>query len=84
MIGDLLTRPGVAHIDDDGNLHVDILQLAIKARAPITPESIAKLSGMVQDFITALDNEAECRLHNHIKKKTSTRTPLTTTFRKRD
>ena len=62
MIGNWIHDPNVSWIDEAGHLHVDLLKLALKAEAPITPESIASLSRMVRTYMSQLYPQCDVRL----------------------
>jgi len=58
----ILHNPTITWMDEEENLHVDLLQLAHHAGAPLTAPSIAKISLIVQrEFRLAFPN-SECRV----------------------
>lgn len=57
-----LHDPTITWIDAEGNLRVDLMQLALKADAPLTQAAFAKLSLMVQRHFRANDPDLECRI----------------------
>jgi len=57
-----LHDPSISTIDAEGNLRVDLTALAVKARAPLTPQTFGCLSLMVQRYFRAMNPSAECRI----------------------
>jgi hypothetical protein len=57
----IIHDPDITRIDQDDNLTVDLLAIAVKAGAPITPQSIGHISLLVQRAFRELFPDAECR-----------------------
>ncbi len=58
----IIHNPAITRINEQGDLEVDLLQLARFSGAPLTQASIAKLSLMVQRIIRAAFPDAECHV----------------------
>lgn len=57
-----LHDPSITWIDADGDLCVDLMQLARKIEGTITEERIIKLSLMVQRYVRSFYPDLECRI----------------------
>ena len=61
-LANILHDPAITYIDEEGNLNVDLMQIARQSGAPLTPQSISKISLMVQRLMRALNPDAECHV----------------------